>query len=162
MNKKNLIWIDLEMTGLNPEIHRIIEIAILITDSQLNIILEGPVVAIHQKKKHITSMDVWNNNIHTQTGLIERVQKSKYNEIKAESKIVSFLKKTVPIHSSPMCGNSIYQDRIFLRKYMPILENYFHYRCIDVSTIKELVSRWHPVLKKKKKITQQEKTFMNL
>ncbi|QCI16791.1 oligoribonuclease [Buchnera aphidicola (Aphis craccivora)] len=155
-NNKNLIWIDLEMTGLNPKIHRIIEIATLITDAQLNIISKGPVIAINQKEKHILLMNEWNQKTHMKTGLIERVKQSTYNEFKAESKTILFLKQWVPLKSSPICGNSIYQDRKFLNQYMPNLENYFHYRCIDVSTIKELVSRWHPKIKtfkKKKKHT---------
>ncbi|CAL4325931.1 Oligoribonuclease [Buchnera aphidicola (Protaphis terricola)] len=150
-NKKNLIWLDLEMTGLNSKIHRIIEISTLITDIQLNIISIGPTIAIHQKKKDILLMDKWNKLTHTKSGLIKRVKKSIYNELQAESKTIIFLKKWVPIKSSPICGNSIYQDRKFLNKYMPKLDNYFHYRCIDVSTIKELISRWNPNIKKFKK-----------
>lgn len=150
-NNKNLIWIDLEMTGLNPKIHRIIEIATLITDTKLNIISKGPVIAIHQAEKHMLLMNEWNQKTHMHTGLIERVKKSNYNESRAESKTIFFLKQWVPIKSSPICGNSIYQDRKFLDQYMPNLENYFHYRCIDVSTIKELAARWHPQIKKFKK-----------
>ncbi|QCI19082.1 oligoribonuclease [Buchnera aphidicola] len=145
---QNLIWIDLEMTGLNPKIHRIIEIATLITDEKLNILAKGPVFAIHQREKHILLMNEWNKKTHTKTGLIERVKKSTYNESLAESETIFFLKKWVDIKSSPMCGNSVYQDRRFLNEYMPNLENYFHYRCIDVSTIKELVYRWYPKIKK--------------
>lgn len=152
-NNKNLIWIDLEMTGLNPTIHRIIEIATLITDAKLNIISKGPVIAINQQEKHMLLMNEWNKTTHKKNGLIERVKKSSYNESKAESKTIFFLKQWVPLKTSPMCGNSIYQDRKFLHQYMPDLENYFHYRCIDVSTIKELVSLWYPKIKgfKKKK-----------
>ncbi|QCO71112.1 oligoribonuclease [Buchnera aphidicola] len=144
INKKNLIWIDLEMTGLNPKIHRIIEIATLITDINLNIISEGPVIPIHQEKKQILLMDNWNKIIHKKNGLIKRVKKSLYDEKKAEFETILFLKKWVPIQSSPICGNSIAQDRRFLFQYMPKLENYFHYRYIDVSTIKELAYRWNP------------------
>jgi len=165
INSKNLIWIDLEMTGLNSEIHRIIEIATVVTDIKLNIISEGPVIAINQKEKHIVLMDEWNTKIHKKNGLIKRVQRSIYNESQAEYETIFFLKKWVPIKSSPICGNSVYQDRKFLARYMPNLENYFHYRCIDVSTIKELVNRWHPSVSKKikkKKIIQHWKTFMNL
>lgn len=157
MNNKNLIWIDLEMTGLNPNIHRIIEIATLVTDKMLNIISKGPVIAIHQKKEHMLLMDEWNIKIHKKSGLIERVQNSTYSESKAEYETILFLKKWVPFKSSPICGNSIYQDRKFLDRYMPDLENYFHYRCIDVSTIKELVNRWYPAISKKikkKKVIQ--------
>jgi oligoribonuclease len=140
------------MTGLNPEIHRIIEIATIITDIKLNIIAEGPVIPIYQKEKYIFMMDEWNRKTHKKTGLIKRIRNSTYNESKAENEIILFLKKWLPIKSSPICGNSIYQDRKFLDKYMPTLENYFHYRCIDVSTIKELVKRWYPnVLRNKKK-----------
>ncbi|QCI16218.1 oligoribonuclease [Buchnera aphidicola] len=146
INKKNLIWIDLEMTGLNPSIHRIIEIAILVTDINLKIIAEGPVIAIHQKREDILSMNSWNRLVHNNNGLIQRIKNSLYNEKKAEKEILFFLKKWVPIKSSPICGNSINQDRKFLFKYMPKLENYFHYRSIDVSTLKELVKRWYPII----------------
>ncbi|CAL4325946.1 oligoribonuclease [Buchnera aphidicola] len=149
INKKNLIWIDLEMTGLNAEIHRIIEIATLVTDINLNIIAEGPVIAIYQKKEHILMMDEWNTKIHKKNGLIKRVKNSIYNESQAEYETILFLKKWVPIQSSPICGNSVYHDRKFLNRYMPNLDNYFHYRCIDVSTIKELVLRWRPAMYKK-------------
>jgi oligoribonuclease len=144
MNKKNLIWIDLEMTGLNPKMHRILEIATLITDANLNIIAEGPVIPIHQKKEYISLMNSWNIETHTKNGLIKRSNNSLYDEKKAEIKTILFLKKWVPICSSPICGNSIAQDRRFLLKYMPKLESYFHYRCVDVSTIKELAQRWYP------------------
>lgn len=148
INQNNLIWIDLEMTGLNPKIHRIIEIATLITDNLLNIIAEGPVISIYQKEKYMLRMDQWNTITHTKNRLITRVKNSIYNETKAELETIIFLKKWVPIQSSPMCGNSITQDRIFLRQYMPTLENYFHYRNIDVSTLKELVYRWNPKISK--------------
>lgn len=152
-DNKNLIWIDLEMTGLNHKIHRIIEIATVITDIELNVISKGPVIAINQTERDILLMNDWNKKTHIKTGLMEKVKKSSYNESQAESKTIFFLKKWVPIKSSPMCGNSIYQDRKFLHQYMPDLENYFHYRCIDVSTIKELISRWHPKIKNFKKKT---------
>ncbi|ANZ22750.1 oligoribonuclease [Buchnera aphidicola (Diuraphis noxia)] len=152
INKNNLIWIDLEMTGLHPKIHRIIEIATLITDVNLNIIAEGPVIAIHQKQKNMLLMNQWNIRTHRKSGLIQRVENSFYDEHQAEIETILFLKKWVPIKSSPMCGNSITQDRRFLFEYMPKLENYFHYRNIDVSTIKELFYRWntkvHNCLKK--------------
>lgn len=151
LDNENLIWIDLEMTGLNSKIHRIIEIATLITDEQLNILAQGPVIAINQKEKHMLLMNEWNKKNHMKTGLVEKVKKSTYNESKAEFKTISFLKKWVSLKSSPMCGNSVYQDRKFLNQYMPKLEKYFHYRSIDVSTIKELVSRWYPKTKKFKK-----------
>lgn len=157
MNKNNLIWLDLEMTGLNPEIHRIIEISTLITDTNLNILSEGPVIAIHQKKSDILLMDEWNMKIHTKNGLINRVKSSQFNEYHAEIKTLNFFKKWIPRKLSPMCGNSIAQDRRFLFKYMPVLESYFHYRYIDVSTLKELVNRWNPSISKqfKKKNTHQ-------
>ncbi|ALD15495.1 oligoribonuclease [Buchnera aphidicola (Aphis glycines)] len=151
LNNKNLIWIDLEMTGLNSKIHRIIEIATLITDIQLNILAQGPVIAINQKEKYMSLMNEWNKQNHINTGLVEKVKKSTYNESQAELKTISFLEKWVSSKSSPMCGNSIYQDRIFLNQHMPKLEKYFHYRSIDVSTVKELVSRWYPKIKKFKK-----------
>lgn len=147
-NQNHLIWLDLEMTGLNPQIHRIIEIATLITDNYLNIIAEGPAIAIYQQKEHIFSMDEWNKNIHTKNGLIECVHKSIYNEKKAELETIMFLKKWVPMKASPMCGNSISYDRIFLRHHMPELEKFFHYRNIDVSTVKELFSRWKKTVSK--------------
>ncbi|AYN24526.1 oligoribonuclease [Buchnera aphidicola (Rhopalosiphum maidis)] len=162
INDKNLIWIDLEMTGLNAEIHRIIEIATVITDKKLNILSEGPVIAIHQKEKHMMLMDEWNIKIHKKNGLIKRVQKSTYDELKAEYEIISFLKKWVPIKSSPICGNSVYQDRKFLSRYMPNLEKYFHYRCIDVSTVKELVNRWYPFIIKKKKKSYSTRRYSRI
>ncbi|QCI24604.1 oligoribonuclease [Buchnera aphidicola (Muscaphis stroyani)] len=151
MKNNNLIWIDLEMTGLNPSVHRIIEIATLVTDSNLNVISLGPVIAVHQNQQNISLMDKWNVRVHEKNGLIKRVKTSLYDERKAEAETIVFLKKWVPIKSSPMCGNSITQDRRFLFQYMPDLENYFHYRCIDVSTLKELVSRWNPVIFKRMK-----------
>ncbi len=144
MNKDNLIWIDLEMTGLNPDIHKIIEIAILITDKNLNILSKSLVFYIYQSKKQINLMNKWNFNVHSSSGLIEKVKKSCINEYKAEIKILKFLKKWVPKGKSPICGNTIAQDRRFLFKYMPNLEKYFHYRYLDVSSIKELAYRWNP------------------
>ncbi|QIE02242.1 oligoribonuclease [Buchnera aphidicola] len=147
-NQNYLIWIDLEMTGLNPKKHRIIEIATLITDNYLNVVAEGPVISIYQKEKYILCMDQWNIMTHTENGLIKRIKSSVYNEAMAEHKTITFLKKWVPMKSSPMCGNSITQDRRFLFQYMPKLESYFHYRNIDVSTLKELFYRWNPVILK--------------
>ncbi len=142
--KNNLIWIDLEMTGLDPLKNKIIEIATIITDSELNILAEGPVLAIHQSEDEITSMDDWCTNTHTNSGLITRVRTSKLSEAQAEAQTLSFLKKWALEGVSPMCGNSIGQDRRFLEQHMPALVTFFHYRNLDVSTIKELVKRWKP------------------
>ncbi|MFP3019109.1 MAG: oligoribonuclease [Arsenophonus sp.] len=142
-SENNLIWIDLEMTGLDPEQNRIIEIATVVTDSNLDILSEGPLIAIHQSQKQLL-MDEWNVKTHTESGLIDRVKSSQYDEKKAELVTISFLEKWLPIGVSPICGNSIAQDRRFLFKYMPKLEKYFHYRYLDVSTLKELIRRWKP------------------
>ncbi|UVK77395.1 MAG: oligoribonuclease [Sodalis sp. Fle] len=139
-----LIWIDLEMTGLNPERDRIIEIATLVTDANLNILAEGPVLAVYQSDEQLALMDEWNVCIHTASGMVERVRQSNLDENAAESLTLKFLKKWVPAGKSPICGNSIGQDRRFLFRYMPILESYFHYRYLDVSTLKELALRWKP------------------
>ncbi|PXV91918.1 oligoribonuclease [Gilliamella apicola] len=148
INSNNLIWIDLEMTGLNPAIDRIIEIATIVTDSNLNILAEGPVIAIHQSNELLALMDDWNKNTHGKSGLIERVRQSTVNEQQAEQQTIEFLKQWVPANSSPICGNTIGQDRRFLFNYMPNLESYFHYRYLDVSTIKELAKRWKPEILK--------------
>lgn len=140
----NLIWIDLEMTGLNPEKERIIEMALIVTDSHLNTIAESPVLAIHQSDELLQAMDNWNTKQHNSSGLVARVKASKITEAEAEATMLEFLKKYVPAGKSPMCGNSVYQDRRFLTRYMPELEKYFHYRLIDVSTLKELAMRWAP------------------
>lgn len=145
MNKKtNLIWIDLEMTGLVPESDVIIEIATVITDSNLNVVAEGPSLAIHQSDERLGGMDDWNTNQHNKSGLVERVKNSKLSSADAEQQTLVFLREFVDAGASPMCGNSICQDRRFLYNYMPELEKFFHYRHIDVSTLKELVSRWKP------------------
>ncbi|OTQ31376.1 oligoribonuclease [Gilliamella apicola] len=148
INSSNLIWIDLEMTGLNPATDRIIEIATIVTDSNLNILAEGPVIAIHQSDELLVLMDDWNKNTHGKSGLIERVRQSTVNEQQAEQQTIEFLKQWVPANSSPICGNTIGQDRRFLFNYMPNLESYFHYRYLDVSTIKELAKRWKPEILK--------------
>ena len=142
----NLIWIDLEMTGFDPLQERIIEIATVVTDSELNILAEGPSIAINQSEKLLQAMDEWNTNQHGKSGLTSRVQKSSVTEAQAELATIEFLKQWVPQGASPMCGNSIGQDRRFLVRYMPELANYFHYRNLDVSTLKELVRRWKPEL----------------
>lgn len=143
-NTENLIWIDLEMTGLDVNQDRIIEIATIVTDSQLNILAEGPVFAIHQSEKQLALMDDWNVSHHNASGLVERVRASATTEAEAEAATLAFLQQYVPEGQSPMCGNSVWQDRRFLSRYMPALERYFHYRLIDVSTLKELARRWVP------------------
>ncbi|ASQ45037.1 oligoribonuclease [Legionella clemsonensis] len=145
-NNDNLVWIDLEMTGLDPEKDRIIEIATIVTDSQLTILAEGPVLAIHQDEALIAGMDEWNTKQHNQSGLVKRVRESTVDEAEAQRQTIDFLKSYVDKGKSPMCGNSICQDRRFLYKYMPELAAYFHYRNLDVSTLKELVKRWRPQL----------------
>ncbi len=144
---QNLIWIDLEMTGLNPETDLIIEIATIITDKDLNILAEGPAIAVHQSDAALSAMDAWNQKHHGESGLIDRVRASTISALEAERKTIEFLQNWVPENSSPMCGNTIGQDRRFLVKYMSKLEAYFHYRSIDVSTLKELAARWAPGLK---------------
>lgn len=144
MSAHNLIWIDLEMTGLNPDHDRIIEIATVVTDSDLNVVAEGPVFAIHQSNELLDGMDDWNTRQHNGSGLVERVKSSQVNEKQAEAETLAFLKRHTVDGKSPMCGNSIWQDRRFLSRYMPELENYFHYRMVDVSSLKELALRWAP------------------
>ncbi|KTD22068.1 putative ACR [Legionella lansingensis] len=145
-NNDNLIWIDLEMTGLDPDKDHIIEIATVVTDAQLNILAEGPMLAIHQDEALLAGMDEWNTKQHNQSGLIKRVKESQITEAEAERQTLDFLKNYLDKGKSPMCGNSICQDRRFLYKYMPELAAYFHYRNLDVSTLKELVKRWRPKL----------------
>ena len=146
MSPHNLIWIDLEMTGLDCQADRIIEIATIVTDSQLNILAEGPMLAIHQPDAALAAMDDWNRKQHGASGLVSRVQASTINEQQAEWQTLEFLRRYVPKGESPMCGNSICQDRRFLARCMPELEAYFHYRNLDVSTLKELARRWYPDL----------------
>ncbi|MFK7865714.1 MAG: oligoribonuclease [Pseudohongiellaceae bacterium] len=149
MDKKtNLIWIDLEMTGLVPETDRIIEIATLVTDLNLNLIAEGPTIAVSQSDDALAGMDAWNQRTHGGSGLIDRVKKSSVNEADAESETIEFLLNYSDSNASPMCGNSICQDRRFLARYMPQLEAFFHYRNLDVSTLKELARRWKPEILK--------------
>jgi len=145
-NNQNLIWIDLEMTGLDPERDRIIEIATIVTDAHLNILAEGPVFAVHQHESLIAGMDEWNTRQHNQSGLVTRVQESATSDAQAEQLTVEFLGQYLDKGKSPMCGNSICQDRRFLYKYMPELAAFFHYRNLDVSTLKELAIRWRPQL----------------
>ncbi|WP_271009218.1 oligoribonuclease [Paucibacter sp. B51] len=144
IKEQNLIWIDLEMTGLYPETDRIIEIAVVVTDAQLNVRVEGPVFAIHQSDETLDKMDAWNKGTHGKSGLIDRVKASTISEDEAVAQTIAFLKQYVPAGKSPMCGNSICQDRRFLANYMPKLEEFFHYRNLDVSTLKELARRWKP------------------
>ena len=140
----NLIWIDLEMTGLVPEKDVIIEIATVVTDKNLNVLAEGPALAIHQSEELLTEMDEWNTEHHTNSGLVQRVKNSNISTKQAEIQTLNFLKQYLNPHVSPMCGNTICQDRRFLYNYMPALERFFHYRHIDVSTLKELAIRWKP------------------
>ena len=147
-NPTNLIWIDLEMTGLVPEQHRIIEIATIVTDARLEILAEGPMIAVHQSDADVAIMDEWNTRQHGKSGLTERVRTSRVGDAEAEQATIAFLSEWVPANKSPMCGNSICQDRRFLARWMPNLERHFHYRNLDVSTLKELALRWAPEIAK--------------
>ncbi len=143
-NDQNLIWVDMEMTGLDPLKDRILEIAVVVTDAHLNVRIEGPVIAVHQSDAVLDGMDDWNKNTHGKSGLIERVRASTLDEAAAEALVLAFLEPLVPKRSSPMCGNTICQDRRFMVMTMPKLEAFFHYRNLDVSTLKELARRWKP------------------
>ncbi len=143
-NEMNLIWLDMEMTGLEPDTDLIIEVAVVVTDMHLNILAEGPVFAIHQSDEALDRMDAWNKGTHGRSGLIDRVKASTVSEAQAELELIAFLKQWVPAGKSPMCGNSICQDRRFMARGMPKLEAFFHYRNLDVSTLKELCKRWKP------------------
>jgi oligoribonuclease len=145
-NDQNLIWIDCEMTGLDPEVDRLIEIAVIVTGADLTPRIEGPVLVIHQSDEQLDRMDAWNKGTHGRSGLIDKVKASSVTEAQAEEQILEFIARYVPKRTAPMCGNSISQDRRFLVKYMPKLEAFFHYRNIDVSTLKELAKRWRPDL----------------
>lgn len=146
LSELNLIWIDLEMTGLNPDAERIIELAVVVTDPQVRIRVEGPVLAIHQSDALLNSMDAWNKATHGKSGLVDRVRASTITEELAQEQVIDFLRRYVPKGKSPMCGNTICQDRRFLARGMPRLEAWFHYRNLDVSTLKELARRWQPDL----------------
>jgi oligoribonuclease len=145
-NEMNLIWVDLEMTGLEPDTDRIIEVAVVVTDMNLNTIAEGPVFAIHQSDETLDKMDAWNKGTHGRSGLIDRVRASTVSEQQAEAELIAWLRQYVPAGKSPMCGNTICQDRRFMARTMPKLEAFFHYRNLDVSTLKELCRRWKPEL----------------
>ena len=142
----NLIWIDMEMSGLDPDRDRILEVALVVTDAALNRVAESPVVVVHQPDAVLDAMDSWNKGTHGRSGLIEKVRVSRLAEADAEAQVLAFLENHVPPKASPMCGNSVCQDRRFLARYMPRLEAYFHYRNLDVSTLKELTRRWRPDL----------------
>jgi oligoribonuclease len=140
----NLIWIDLEMSGLDPEVERILEVAMVVTDSSLNVLAESPVLVVHQEPELMSRMDDWNKSVHAKSGLIGRVAASNLTEQHVENQMLDFLAPYVPAKTSPMCGNSVHQDRRFLVRYMPRLESFFLYRNLDVSTLKELARRWRP------------------
>jgi len=144
MGTAKLVWMDLEMTGLDPERERIIEIATVVTDGELNVLAEGPELVLHQPESILEAMDEWNRKHHGDSGLIDRVRASTTTEAEAEADIVAFLKEHVGEREAPLAGNSVHQDRRFIARYMPSLDAYLHYRLVDVSTVKELVARWHP------------------
>ena len=143
---QNLVWIDLEMTGLYPDTDRIIEVAVVVTDAQLGQRTAGPVFTVHQSEATLDAMDAWNKGTHGRSGLIDRVRASTFDEAQVEAQVIEFLQRFVPKNTSPMCGNSICQDRRFLARTMPALEAFFHYRNLDVSTLKELARRWKPAI----------------
>jgi oligoribonuclease len=147
-DQNNLVWIDMEMTGLTPDSDRILEIALLVTDAQLNVVAEAPVLVVHQPDEVLAAMDSWNTGVHNKSGLVAKVKASRLDEAAVEAQMLAFLAPHVPAGASPMCGNSICQDRRFLARWMPRLEAYFHYRNLDVSTLKELVRRWKPEVAK--------------
>ena len=143
-NQNHLVWIDMEMTGLNPDTDRIIEVAIVVTDNNLETVAEAPVLVVHQPDEIMDGMDSWNKSTHGKSGLIEKVRASTFDEAAVEAQMLAFMKEHVPARTSPMCGNSICQDRRFMARWMPAFEDYFHYRNLDVSTLKELAKRWKP------------------
>lgn len=145
-NDNHLVWLDMEMSGLNPESDRILEIALVVTDAQLNTVAEAPVLVVHQPDAVLNGMDNWNKGAHGKSGLIDKVKASKLGDAEVEALLIDFLKQHVGVGKSPMCGNSICQDRRFMAKYMPKLEACFHYRNLDVSTLKELARRWQPAV----------------
>jgi len=141
-----LVWMDMEMTGLDPDSDRVLEIAVLITDGSLNILSEGPALVLHQSDAVLSAMDEWNATHHTASGLVDRVRRSTVDEAQAQERILAFLREYVPPSAAPLCGNTIWQDRRFLVRHLPEVEKYLHYRNVDVSTVKELVHRWYPEL----------------
>ncbi len=143
-DQNNLIWLDMEMSGLLPDTDRILELAAVVTDAELNVLAESPVLVIHQSDAVLDGMDAWNKGTHGRSGLIDKVKASKLTEAEASAQMIAFLRQYVPAGKSPMCGNSICQDRRFMARYMPELESYFHYRNLDVSVFKELARRWKP------------------
>ncbi|MDP2829829.1 MAG: oligoribonuclease [Sulfuricellaceae bacterium] len=143
-NDNYLIWLDMEMSGLNPDSDRILEVAMVVTDADLNTVAESPVLVVHQSDAVLDGMDNWNKGTHGKSGLIDKVKASKMGDAEVEAAMLEFMQQYVGSRKSPMCGNSICQDRRFMARYMPKLEDYFHYRNLDVSTLKELVRRWHP------------------
>ena len=145
-NNDNLIWLDMEMSGLLPDSDRILELAVVVTDADLNVLSESPVLVIHQSDGVLDGMDAWNKGTHGRSGLIDKVKASNLDEVEATTQMIAFLKQFVPAGKSPMCGNSICQDRRFMARYMPDLEAYFHYRNLDVSVFKELARRWKPTI----------------
>lgn len=147
-NEMRLVWVDMEMTGLDPEKERIIELAAVVTEPDLTVVAESPVLVVHQSDDILTAMDKWNQSTHGKSGLIDKVKASSLTEQQAQTQMIEFLSKHVPPGKSPLCGNSVSQDRRFMFRYMPELEKFFHYRTIDVSTLKELARRWRPALLK--------------
>jgi oligoribonuclease len=142
----NLIWVDIEMSGLDPEVEKVLEVAVVVTDTQLNTVAEGPVLVVHQPNAVLDAMDAWNKNTHAKSGLIERVRASAFSAADVDARLVDFLQQYVPAGVSPLCGNSVHQDRRFMVRYLPRFEAHFHYRNLDVSTLKELMRRWKPEL----------------
>jgi oligoribonuclease len=147
-DQNNLVWIDMEMTGLSPDTDRIIEVALVVTNAQLETVAEAPVLVVHQSDEVLDGMDDWNKKTHGKSGLIEKIKASNLTEAEVEEKMLEFMAQHVGKRTTPMCGNSICQDRRFMARYMPKLEDYFHYRNLDVSTLKELAKRWRPELSK--------------
>lgn len=143
-NESHLVWVDMEMSGLEPERDRILEVAMIVTDKDLNLVAEGPVLVVHQSDAVLNAMDNWNKGTHGKSGLIDKVKASTLGDAEVEARMLDFMKQHVPARTTPMCGNSICQDRRFMVRYMPALEAYFHYRNLDVSTLKELAKRWKP------------------